>query len=142
MDKIQRENFRTWLTALRGGEYKQGRGRLRIPETDFNGNVKEMTYCCLGVACDVAYPEKWQNVTEFGTGRASFLPPAWLLTEYYGIPEEMLTQGGNVMVQTGGGFVAVSTLNDLWGYDFHQIADLLESTYLTHSEEPRELVHA
>lgn len=36
-------NRRTWATALRSGEYEQGRGYLRN-----NGE-----YCCLGVACDL-----------------------------------------------------------------------------------------
>ena len=32
-----------WVKALRSGEYKQARGRLR----------SEDSYCCLGVACDL-----------------------------------------------------------------------------------------
>lgn len=38
LDKQQKEN---WLTALRSGEYKQGKGQLHHP--------KENTYCCIGV---------------------------------------------------------------------------------------------
>lgn len=34
----------TWLRALRSGEYKQTRGKLK----DLSGG-----YCCLGVACEV-----------------------------------------------------------------------------------------
>lgn len=37
------ENARLWVKALRSGEYKQGKHRLRIGEE----------YCCLGVACDL-----------------------------------------------------------------------------------------
>lgn len=32
-----------WLTALRSGAYKQGRGQLHV----------EDTFCCLGVLCDL-----------------------------------------------------------------------------------------
>ncbi|KGM36161.1 hypothetical protein [Inquilinus limosus] len=34
-----------WVAALRSGEYKQGKGRLR--------SYHAPSYCCLGVACDV-----------------------------------------------------------------------------------------
>lgn len=37
-----------WINALRSGEYKQGREKLRSP----NG------YCCLGVLCDLYSKEK------------------------------------------------------------------------------------
>lgn len=40
-----------WLTALRSGDYKQGRGRLKATK---DGRT---TYCCLGVLCEVAITE-------------------------------------------------------------------------------------
>jgi hypothetical protein len=46
----QKERLRLWVAALRSGEYKQGRNRLRL-EDPVTG---EITWCCLGVACDVA----------------------------------------------------------------------------------------
>jgi hypothetical protein len=33
-----------WLTALRGGKYRQGHGRLRTTDG---------RHCCLGVLCDI-----------------------------------------------------------------------------------------
>lgn len=42
-----RENIRKWVDALRSGNYTQTNGALH----DTGG------YCCLGVACDVAYRE-------------------------------------------------------------------------------------
>lgn len=42
--KQVRENRAKWVAALRSGEYKQGKGKLRT-----RGN----TYCCLGVACAI-----------------------------------------------------------------------------------------
>lgn len=38
------DNAKAWVKALRSGDYKQGRGRLR------DGKF----FCCLGVACDLA----------------------------------------------------------------------------------------
>lgn len=46
-----------WVEALRSGEYKQTQGRLR----NHDG------FCCLGVLCDVLFPEDWK----FTLGRCS-----------------------------------------------------------------------
>lgn len=53
----QNEFYTQWLAALRSGEYQQGVATLR----------HEDTYCCLGVACDIA--------TKNGMGR-------WISTEH------------------------------------------------------------
>ena len=42
---------RRWVAALRGGKYKQAKGRLR----------KEDGYCVLGVLCDLYDPEQWAD---------------------------------------------------------------------------------
>lgn len=42
---MKREIAELWTTALRSGQYVQGRGRLRTPNDEF---------CCLGVLCDIA----------------------------------------------------------------------------------------
>lgn len=39
-----------WLAALRSGEYTQGRNAL----AKYDYEVGEMTFCCLGVLCEVA----------------------------------------------------------------------------------------
>jgi len=41
-----------WITALKSGEYQQGRGALRTLEDKF---------CCLGVLCDLYGKEKGVN---------------------------------------------------------------------------------
>lgn len=40
-----------WVTALRSGEYKQGRHGLK------RGKRGNNTYCCLGVLCDIYHKE-------------------------------------------------------------------------------------
>lgn len=45
---MTRKQFAEWIAALRSGEYKQGRGKLR---TD------DKCYCCLGVYADIVDPE-------------------------------------------------------------------------------------
>ncbi|WP_367137955.1 hypothetical protein [Saccharothrix sp. HUAS TT1] len=137
MNKTQRANFVKWMSALRSGTYSQGRGQLRIPVLDLDYNITGMTYCCLGVACDVVAPHRWNDATEFGPDRKTFLPSAQFMNEYFGIPLDQMPQSGNplVVVNDTGGAVPVSTLNDLWGYSFPMIADLLEATYLKPEEE-------
>lgn len=39
-----------WIKALRSGEYKQGRQRLRSSKEEF---------CCLGVLCDIGLDTDW-----------------------------------------------------------------------------------
>lgn len=43
-----------WLAALRGGQYKQARGKLR------KSNDHD-TFCCLGVLQDIVAPEDWRQ---------------------------------------------------------------------------------
>ena len=48
--KLPAEFKKKWVAALRSGEYKQGMGLLK--GEDWNGGP--FSYCCLGVACEVA----------------------------------------------------------------------------------------
>lgn len=46
---ITREKvFEKWITALRSGKYKQGKGQLMLVEDS------GIEHCCLGVLCEVA----------------------------------------------------------------------------------------
>lgn len=47
----QRAMLRAWIKALRSGKYKQGHKALSTADN----------YCCLGVLCDVAAPERWKG---------------------------------------------------------------------------------
>lgn len=113
-----KENIEAWLVALRSGDYKQGKGRLRIGDE----------FCCLGVACDLA--EKAGLITSVkvpGTvnldiyeyrGDTALLPP--IVMEWLGVPNAnpLLSSGDNV-----------ANLNDD-RVPFAVIADLIEKTYL------------
>ena len=47
---MNKDIAREWVTALRSGEYPQGMGGLR----QYGDLIRsEVTYCCLGVLCDV-----------------------------------------------------------------------------------------
>jgi hypothetical protein len=40
-----------WVSALRSGDYRQGRGHLKQKDSD-----KQVCYCCLGVLAEIAEP--------------------------------------------------------------------------------------
>lgn len=42
-----------WQEALRSGKYQQGTGRLRSDDG--------LSFCCLGVLCDLYSPELWEK---------------------------------------------------------------------------------
>jgi len=47
---MEKELKAKWIEKLRSSEYKQGRMFLRTCEN---------SYCCLGVLCDILYPDRW-----------------------------------------------------------------------------------
>jgi hypothetical protein len=70
----QKKHRAELVAALRSGKYKQGRHRLRDGSDG---------YCCLGVACDVAYPDMWNgNVHIAGSMSSSSLTAG--VQAYYG----------------------------------------------------------
>lgn len=128
-----RQHRQEWLSALRSGQYGQTVGRL------FDG---DNSYCCLGVACDLADLEKWTNevdYTYFGSetyGRDYLvLPPegmVWLGVNsdnpVLDLPD--LPMQGTEEEYVEGEYIGdidkdVATLNDS-GLTFAQIADLVE----------------
>jgi hypothetical protein len=109
--KINIKKLKTWITALRSGNYNQGKGRLQ----------SEYGYCCLGVACSVLIPEDKQefNSADFLHGR---MPdnqpnaPQWLkdIDNDFGIKTDR----------------TLAELNDNDGLSFNEIADVLEMVYI------------
>lgn len=67
-----------WVKALRSGNYKRGKGRLR----------SNMGYCCLGVLCDISGLGEWESPIlgyEFDSTR-NYLPMS--VMEWAGITVE------------------------------------------------------
>ena len=93
-----------WLDALRSGNYKQGKNRLR----------RDKYFCCLGVACDVYDSSQWWDEIEPSgimtyLGNASSLPQN--LFHYYGFKAHANS--------------TLMTLNDYEGYNFKRIASYI-----------------
>lgn len=104
-----------WVKALRSGDYKQGRGKLR-----HNGN-----FCCLGVLCNLhaqAHPKIAAQ-----QGRAN-----WYMGENTELPSEVMYWAG--MNDASGYFDnktkdSLIDLNDAEGYSFVQIADVIDKEW-------------
>lgn len=135
------ENMRMWIQALRSGGYKQGRGNLKVitPQTG------SASYCCLGVACEVAMGNGVQMALDFYPVENSC--PSWP-AYVHGLDSGCTSKHGVRFAGTGSSLpnrvqewlgidsddpeiCGVSTIsaNDSFGWDFNQIADALEKTY-------------
>jgi hypothetical protein len=120
------ENMGLWAGALRSGDYEQGANVLH--------NVDNNTWCCLGVACDVAIKngvqlgtkieaEKVQysdeekptgRVTNFG-GAVAFLP--------YQVIDWLDVDSNNPKLCD----LRATWLNDIGNRSFNEIADLIDT---------------
>jgi len=115
------ENLAKLVTALRSGEYEQGRHALRVGDK----------FCCLGVACDLYAKETglghWEE-TEVLAGY-QFVTPGDSITDI--LPVEVMNWLGlpnknGTFRTSSGGDQALSELNDR-GIPFSLIADKIES---------------
>lgn len=125
---VNRGNMLKWVEALESGEYTQGPGYLHNPADD--------TWCCLGVACDVAAKAGvnlgWETVTDnierFGTA-IYFLP--LLVQEWLGMADP--ADGGAARNPSLSGRGA-TWWNDEAHLSFEGIAQLIRNEYLPGSE--------
>lgn len=131
MNKI---NGSAWVEALRSGKYVQGKNALH----QINGQGCEHTYCCLGVVTELAVTAGvlpagvlWEVVQE--NARYHYLAyETWGQTSGF-LPESVgkwLEINECIDFQIDGRTESPVTLNDVLGYSFYQIADLIEAKYL------------
>jgi hypothetical protein len=127
LTKEQKAFRRKWVAALRSGKYKQGDGFLR----------SEKGFCCLGVACDLAAPEKWINTVLPISKRASW---EHMNEIHYPDPEWFGNLTGLVSADFYGSDGAIPALNDgdpsigRERHTFEEIADTIELLTLADSE--------
>lgn len=114
-----------WLTALRSGEYRQGKGALH--------NRQSRSFCCLGVLCDLA--EKagivesraliHAKLTGYGKDRAISTLPMEVM-----VWAEMPDAVGLLRRPLGAEeYDSLVTVNDEAGYAFEQVADVIEQQF-------------
>ncbi|MEV6638445.1 hypothetical protein AB0M54_47820 [Actinoplanes sp. NPDC051470] len=109
-----------WVKRLRSGDYPQGTGALQ----------NDKGFCCLGVLCEIAVEDGViRPATPDSHGdyvydsRVSF-PPA-SVTEWAGLESQNPDVRG--FNQYGRSVNApIADFNDLYGYDFVALADLIE----------------
>ena len=122
------EHRKEWIVALRSGNYKQGKAKLRTAD-DY--------YCCLGVACDVAgdpgekieqqsYYSYFDPNTKYRV--ASSLPSHIL--NYYGFSGPTGQYNRKEYAEGSFGYMSsLSNKNDFDGMDFNEIADIIENNW-------------
>jgi hypothetical protein len=104
------ENAKKWVEALRSGEFKQARERLR----------KDRAFCCLGVACEL-----YRRDTGLGTwNQYGFKSPSDLSEDVLPIDVQRWLElaGPSGQYATSG----LATDNDR-GAPFEEIANTIES---------------
>lgn len=126
-----------WTKALRSGDYKQTMGTLHRTATDVD--LRPSGFCCLGVLCDVAVkqgviPEPTfdedDGTHDFGDMDFNYPPEAVL--EWAGLGTDVMDP---VVPREAVGIdveiidipsIGLSDLNDAYGFNFNQIADVIE----------------
>lgn len=115
------ELYDNWIAALRSGDYKQTQNRLRSSDDAF---------CCLGVACDTYNPDLWER--QYYLGAEYALPLEVLLALGLSpdcdidVSKEEFESIIGREVSNPLGNVSLFELNDEYGLNFNQIADVLE----------------
>ena len=117
-----------WLDALNSDNYRQGRGQL----------LKDGEFCCLGVLCDVYIKQ---------TNLAEWLPPIpvtgkHMIVDIDALAGDYITAGLPWSVRQWAGCLSydphilykgdsypLSHLNDVFGLNFKQIAQLIEEQF-------------
>lgn len=109
-------NRRKWLEALRSGKYRQTISRLRYG----------VSFCCLGVACDISGLGEWTDDSAYAVfGRFNLGTLAGAMAEWIGFEIEGFQND-------------LITLNDQEGASFEKIANYAERTFnsLPHFGDP------
>jgi len=140
-----KDRIRKFVAALRSGEYPQTIGALQRT----SDRVGPIGFCCLGVACEVAIQDGLElqkfdligqpDLVRYGTTlkdcSGDVLPTE--VAEWYGFQDEnpklvmpVKTDAYLFMDVDRERQVRATTLNDSRRFDFNEIADAFERTYL------------
>lgn len=120
---------RLWVVALRSGEYTQSQHSLitYVPPDDASihdildeETLKNASYCCLGVLCDLYRKETGKNLWSDAAfdGTRGLLAPS--VMEWAGLTEE------NPVIKIDKRSTVLAELNDVLDFNFEQIADVIE----------------
>jgi hypothetical protein len=110
-----------WIKALTSGEYKQARESLHVKTLDGD------SYCCLGVLCELAIKAgvdievREISETKIYGGYSGTIPNA--VRDWADI-----TPLGS-LIKSVGEYTNLASLNDNAGYNFNQIAQVIEEQF-------------
>lgn len=119
---MNKEVKETWVTALRSGEFTQGKDRLRTLDD---------SYCCLGVLCELHRRETGVGSWEVRADSPIFRDEShhyFYMGEDFGLPQKVADWAG---LELGPGL----RVNDTWSYlsdlndegvPFNVLAELIE----------------
>ena len=110
-----------WVAALRSGEYTQGYGFLHQLDPDGHD-----TYCCLGVACEVA--KKLRMNIGLVTADAEILPDYAAGVMGFYDRAGTTSEGLTIILSDGNEYGSLAEANDHGG-TFAQIADAIEKVW-------------
>jgi hypothetical protein len=102
-----------WVTALRDGSYKQGRGRLRRGDT----------FCCLGVFLDLFGGRMWADHPDDNGVYAYMTTEEGCEVQHRNLPPSRTCRIHGVSPQY---MDQLSRLNDTHRWSFAKIADYIE----------------
>lgn len=108
-----------WVDALRSGNYKQGKSKLRNADN---------TFCCLGVLCDVVNPKPWQQYSDNSWSYQSNVEI--LPSDLYLAAGITCTGDLKKLVHVGSTtYLTLAQMNDSGNFSFQQIADIIEEQF-------------
>jgi len=126
LTKEQQERVRLLVAALRSKKYRQGKYAL----SKYSRIAKRRKLCCLGVACEIARQNGLDLKIRTGSDGYRYydrshavLPRA--VQAWFGFD-----RSDPILINQNGGGSTASGLNDNAGYNFSQIADAFERTFL------------
>ena len=106
---MNKEVAMKWIAALRSGKFKQTRSAL------MEGSKGDRSYCCLGVLCAIS---PWKNTyNRMKDAEDGVIPPQ--VKEWAGMHSNSGTRPGKVE--------SLIALNDSSGFNFSEIADVIEA---------------
>lgn len=122
------DNIKKWTEALRSGEFEQATGTLETTILKDSENVQ--AFCCLGVGCKIADPKDMWNWEVKDLPPDDFLRWLGILGEYdWTETEDPLIDFPPLLAERSGislRGLTCSSLNDRLGFNFEQIADLID----------------
>lgn len=111
--EVVKERVKLWVEALRSGNFRQGRGYMRIEH-----EYSSASYCCLGVAMEVAYANGCPRNAYANWGKTSLMPEE-VRDWYGGFPNTYAEE--------------LATMNDA-GLSFREIANRISQMYVLGGE--------